>query len=106
MTKFEKGMQWLIGLGFLSILIAIILFITNESSSSDKTANSIITFLLGGVAAVILGWVLSLFSRDAWENQDSKSVDKSIQMFNGVCPKCFKKISRLARKCPHCTADL
>mgnify|MGYP001282029375 CR=1 FL=1 len=24
----------------------------------------------------------------------------------GVCPKCYKNISMLARKCPHCTADL
>ena len=24
----------------------------------------------------------------------------------GICPKCYKNINMLARKCPHCTADL
>ena len=24
----------------------------------------------------------------------------------GVCTKCYKNISMLARKCPYCTADL
>jgi hypothetical protein len=30
----------------------------------------------------------------------------SIQLGLGRCPRCYKKIARLATKCPHCTAEL
>ena len=32
--------------------------------------------------------------------------DKGLIKNYGTCPKCWRKISMLASKCPHCTADL
>ena len=37
---------------------------------------------------------------------DRRTTNKAVQLGIGKCPYCLKKISRLATKCPHCTADL
>ena len=36
----------------------------------------------------------------------NESDNKSIVTNVGFCPKCYKGISPIATKCPHCTADL
>lgn len=40
------------------------------------------------------------------EEKESNKNDKGFQIATGMCPFCFKSVPRLARKCPHCTADL
>lgn len=40
------------------------------------------------------------------DKRDSYLWDKTIQFALEKCPYCYKPISKLARKCPHCTADL
>jgi hypothetical protein len=35
--------------------------------------------------------------------QDAKN---AVKFGLGKCPSCFREVSRLATKCPHCTADL
>lgn len=40
------------------------------------------------------------------EEDKIKRQEKIYQIASGSCPYCFKKVHRLARKCPHCTADL
>lgn len=48
-----------------------------------------------------LGWTLN------WANETNESEKKtSWQISTGTCPNCLKKISRLATKCPYCTAKL
>ena len=40
-------------------------------------------------------------------NWDTESDAKNAVKYGlGKCPSCFREISRLATKCPHCTADL
>jgi len=46
-----------------------------------------------------------LRSQRALQSEESRNV-KSIVTNYGWCPKCTKKISAIATKCPYCTADL
>lgn len=38
--------------------------------------------------------------------EDFKNADTAVKYGLGKCPNCFSEVSRLATKCPHCTADL
>lgn len=40
------------------------------------------------------------------EVKTQKRLENRVQFALGICPYCFRKVARLARKCPHCTADL
>lgn len=44
--------------------------------------------------------------RKSEDERKRKNTYKGFQIASGYCPYCFKKIPRLATKCPHCTADL
>ena len=46
-------------------------------------------------------------SRGAWAySLENGNINRGIKLGFGVCPNCYKKISRLANKCPYCTSDL
>jgi hypothetical protein len=46
-----------------------------------------------------------LYEKDILKKERQQNTKTLITNF-GVCPKCMSKISKIARKCPYCTADL
>jgi len=38
--------------------------------------------------------------------EQREQIELSIKLVMGKCPRCYKPVSRIATKCPHCTADI
>ncbi len=58
-----------------------------------------------GAVIVFFGLNIFLLKIGDTDYNIEKGVENTLRI-NGRCPNCTKKISRLAIKCPHCTADL
>ena len=69
------------------------------------------TFSLGMIAALIN---CIFFDNDFSKGKDAlqkfppleQDAKNAVKYGLGKCPSCFREVSRLATKCPHCTADL
>tara|TARA_B100000963_G_C22303738_1_gene526882 strand:- start:108 stop:476 length:369 start_codon:yes stop_codon:yes gene_type:complete len=92
------------------LLLLIIAFVGGGVSSyvDEQTVQIIIA-----IPIVIIFYYY--FIRDAYSEKQIDEMfsfkgrdkdDKGLIKNYGTCPKCWRKISMLASKCPYCTADL
>ena len=97
------------------IIFGGIIFISGQFPPPEnfEPTNKLIFFPFQILSLLWIWWFLSAFFiyiipkiSDKVSNMSEKEIRDTWQIGTGSCPYCLKKISKFAKKCPHCTADL
>jgi hypothetical protein len=100
--KFKKKITLIIfSVGALLIVTGIICLLTNNLPEYRSS------FFGVGIGLVVLHFFTIFTSKGSWsESKGIEGYNQSKRLVLGECPYCNKKISRTAKKCPHCTTQL